>query len=71
MVYLNTKEREMLPMLEDEVNEHILGITMDQKYSSKKGLNEFGEKVGKAAKKELKQLQDMPTFTPVDYTKNE
>ena len=31
-------------MSESEVDGHILGITMDQKYSLKKRLNEFVEK---------------------------
>ena len=50
-VYLNIEEQEMSPMSKYEVDEHILGIRMAQKYILNKGINEFGEKGEKEVKK--------------------
>ena len=56
-------------MSEAKVDEHILGITMDQQHILKKDIKECSDKREKSTAKELKQLHDTPTFTPVDSTK--
>ena len=49
----------------DEI-EHILGIIMKQKYSSKDGLNSFGERGEHGVSSELNQLHNMETFLTID-----
>ena len=53
-------------MGEDEICEHIVGLIMAQQYTLKKGLELFGEKAEEAAIKELQQIHDMDTYTPMD-----
>ena len=53
-------------MDEGDINEHICGLIMSHQYTLKKGLELFGEKAEEAAVKEMKQIHDMDTYTPID-----
>ena len=52
-------------MCEQEVEEHLLGLIMAHQYSMKKSIKLFGEKGEEATLKELKQIHDMDTYTPI------
>ena len=56
----------MEPFDEADINEHIVGLIMAHQYTPKKGLELFGKKAEEAAVKELKQIHDMDTYTPID-----
>ena len=49
--------------------EHVLGVTMAQVYSLKKGLKEFGQAGKNAVQSELQQHHDMDTYFPMDPIK--
>ena len=52
-------------MREQEVEEHILGLIMAHQYSMKKVIELFGDKGKEDTHKELKQIHDMDTYTPI------
>ena len=52
-------------MCEKEVEEQILGLIMAHQYIMKKGIELFGEKGEEDTLKELKQIHDMDTYTPI------
>ena len=56
----------MEPFDEEDIDEHIVGLIMAHQYTLKNGLELFGEKAEEAAIKELKQIHDMDTYTPID-----
>ena len=55
-------------MGEQEVEEHVLGLIMAHQYSMKKGIEIFGEKGEEATLKDLKQIHDMDTYTPISVS---
>ena len=57
---------EQVPMDEEEIEEHLLGVALAHQYSLKKGIELFGDEAEKAATKELQQIDDMDTYIPVD-----
>ena len=68
VIHLNLNlEDKVEPMDESKVDEHIVGLIMSHQYSLKKGLELFGNKAKEAAMKELKQIHDMDTYTPIDH----
>ena len=66
-MYPYCREHEVTPMSEEKLTKHIIGMVLIQQYNLKTGLNLFGDGGEKIATKELKQLQDMETFIPMDY----
>ena len=52
-----------------DMDDHIIGLIMAHQYSLKKGMELFGERAEKARMKELSQIQDMETYTPMDLSK--
>ena len=56
----------MDPLSELEVTGHVLGVVMTQHCSLKAGIKTFAKDVEVAVTKELSQLHDINTFTPVD-----
>ncbi len=66
VIHLNLdQEPEVEPMTHEETQEHIVGLIMSNQYSLKKGLELFGEKAEAATEKELQQIHDMDTYTPM------
>ncbi|KAL7461401.1 hypothetical protein ACHAXS_001822 [Conticribra weissflogii] len=57
-------ERNITPMTELEITEHIMGVVFTQ-YSLRAGLRKFKERGEEALHQELKQLHDMDVFVPV------
>ncbi len=53
-------------MLQGDINKHIVGLIMANQYSLKKGVELFGNPGEVAAIKELRQIHDMETYTPMD-----
>ena len=66
VLHLNLDEKPGVPMDEADIDEHICGLIMSHQYTLNKGLELFGEKAEEAAVKELKQIHDMDTYTPID-----
>ena len=56
----------MEPFDEADIGEHIVGLIMAHQYTPKKGLELFGKKAAEAAVKEVKQIHNMDTYTPID-----
>ena len=50
-----------------QVAEHVIGVV--QQFSLKAGMAKFGACAAEAVTKELKQLQDMETYIPIDPNK--
>ena len=48
-----------------EVDVHIVGLIMTQKYSLKKGVELISERAEEATVKELSQIHSMDTYTPI------
>ena len=66
VIHLNLDQAQYTtPMNEGEVDEHIVGLIMAHQYSLKKGIEKFGEKAEEAVVKELTQIHDMDTYTPL------
>ena len=63
---LDHGNQEMEPFDEADINKHILGLIMAHQCTLKKGLELFDKKTGEANLKELKQIHDMDTYTPID-----
>ena len=53
----------------EDVNAHVLGVIMAQQFSLHVGLKKFGDKAKKLVTKELTQIHDMGTYTPMDPDK--
>ena len=67
VLHLNLEQgNEVEPVEKCDRDEHIVGIIMAHQYSLKKGLELFGEKAEDATLKELQQIHDMATYTPMD-----
>ncbi len=69
VINLNLIDEKCAPIDEYDLDEHIIGLIMAHQYSMKKGIKLFGEKIEKATLKEIKQIHDMDTYTPMDSTK--
>ena len=54
---------------DEEVNYHIIGVLLSQKFSLMYFLRKFINPGEKASAKELTQLHDMKTFVPLDSKK--
>eukprot|EP00956_Cyclotella_meneghiniana_P028301 scaffold65295_cov71-Cyclotella_meneghiniana.AAC.14 len=52
-------------LVSDSVVMHVMGVILAQTYSLNKGLRLFGERGEASVKKELQQLHDLVTYTPV------
>jgi hypothetical protein len=52
-------------LVEDHVVMHILGVVPAQQYSVNKGIQLFGDRARESVRKELQQLHDYETYTPV------
>ncbi len=52
-------------IVEDHVVMHILGVVLAEQYSINKGIRLFGDRAKESVSKELKQLHDYVTYTPV------
>jgi hypothetical protein len=52
-------------LVEDHVVMHVLGVALAQQYSVNKGIQLFGDKARESVRKELQQLHDYETYTPV------
>eukprot|EP00956_Cyclotella_meneghiniana_P035517 scaffold115573_cov38-Cyclotella_meneghiniana.AAC.1 len=52
-------------LVSDSVVMHVMGVILAQTYSLNKGLKLFGERGEASVKKELQQLHDLVTYTPV------
>ena len=63
---LEQDDQDFEPMDEADIDEHIVGMIMANQYTLKKGLELFGEKAEVAALKEVRQIHDMATYTPLD-----
>ena len=63
---LNEMSHLVSEMSKFEVDEHITGLIMAHQYSLKKGIQLFGNRAEEATVKELKQIHDMDTYTPLD-----
>ena len=73
IMLLNVKEdadgRTPTPMNEDEIETHVIGIALVEQYSLKKASKLFGAtSTDEAVSKELNQIHDMETYTPLDPT---
>ena len=53
-------------MSEDYIEEHLLGLILAHQDTLKKGIELFGKEAEKASTKELKQIDDMDAYIPVD-----
>ena len=56
-------------MIEEDINVHIMGAVLVEKYNTKKVLELFGERGEKAVTKELQKIHDMNTYDPMDSFK--
>jgi hypothetical protein len=52
-------------LVEDHMVMHVLGVVLAQQYSVNKGIQLFGDKARESVRKELQQLHDYETYTPV------
>ena len=52
-------------LIEDHVVMHMLGVVLAHQYSVKEGIKLFGDRGRESVMKELQQLHDMVTYTPV------
>ena len=52
-------------VVEDHVIMHILGVVLAEHYSINKGIRLFGDRAKESVSKELRQLHDYITYTPV------
>ena len=52
-------------VMEDHVVMHILGVVLAEKYSINKGIRLFEERAKESVSKELRQLHDYVTYTPI------
>ena len=60
---LDHGDQEMKPFDKADIDKHSVGLIMAHQYTLKKGLELFCEK---AVIKELKQIHDIDTYTPID-----
>ena len=67
VIHLNLDQDHQERVMEQgDIDEHIVGLIMAHQYTLKKGIELFGEKAEEATVKELKQIHDMDTYTPLD-----
>jgi len=66
---LDSISQEVREMDDQEIEEHITGLIMAHQYSFKKGMELYGDRAEKATIKELKQIHEMDTYTPMDAKK--
>ena len=52
-------------VVKDHVVMHILGVIPAEQYTINKGIRLFGERAKESVRKELRQLHDYVTYTPV------
>jgi hypothetical protein len=52
-------------LVEDHIVMHVLGVVLAQQYSVNKGIQLFGDRARESVRKELQQLHDYATYTPV------
>ena len=70
VINLNLGEKPTLPpLMEAQVEDHIMGVVFAQQYTLKKGPKKIGDRAEEATTKELKQTHDMGTYQPLDATK--
>ena len=69
VINLNTLKQQWTTKDDLDMDKHIIGIIMVHQYSLKKGIQLSGERAEVAAVKELKQIHDMETDTPMDPSK--
>ena len=48
-----------------DIDEHVTGLIMSNQFNLKKGLELFGDKAEATAGKELQQIHNMDTYTPM------
>ncbi len=56
-------------MSQGDIDDHILGLIMASQYLLKKGIKLFGNRSKVVANKELRQIHNMDTYTPMDPKK--
>ena len=66
MTHINVSEGGSIEMTQEEINSHILSVTMLQQFSLKAGLRHFNKKGEEAVASELTKMHDMHTYKPVD-----
>ena len=70
VINLNLGEEQKLPpLVEAQIDNHIMGVVFAQQYTLEKGTEKFGDRAEEATTKELKQIHDMGTYQPLDATK--
>ena len=62
---MNAGGAEDYKMSDEELIYHIIGLVLSQKFSLMDFIKNFGKPGDKAIVKELTQLHDMTTFTPL------
>jgi hypothetical protein len=68
LVSMGLPEPKLAPgehLTEDHVVMHVLGVVLAQQYSINKGIELFGDRARESITKELRQLHDYATYTPV------
>ncbi len=66
IVHINVTTEGARKISKEDVNAHVLGVIMAQQFSLHSGLKKFGDKAKKSVTKELTQIHDMGTYTPID-----
>ena len=66
VIHVNVQDTKLPEMTKEERMEHVLGVILLQQFNLNAGLKKFGVRGEQAVSKELKQLHDMRTFSPVD-----
>ena len=63
---MNAGDSVYYKMSDGEVNYHIIGVILSQKFSLIAGLKQFGKPEEKSNVKELTKICDITTFIPLD-----
>ena len=63
---MNPVDTEDYKMSGEEMNYHIIGVVLSQKFNLRYGLKKFGKSGEKANANELTKFHDMTTFIPLD-----
>ena len=66
MINTNTGDAADYTISAEEMDYHIIGVVLDQKFSLKDGLKKFGNTGEESSVKGLTQLHDMTTFITLD-----
>jgi hypothetical protein len=69
VAHINLSQDVVRGMTKEEVNCHLLGVIMAQKFNLRNGLKKLGKEGKVAVKKELTQLHTMATYVPMDSSK--